>query len=194
MRLILTKGVSNPIVQLMASIGLAIVLWIAIADAIHGRMSMGDLLGFIIALVSIAQPLREVVGVAGPLQQGIAAAQSLFELLDEPEEPQGGTLTTLRVRGEVEFDRVSFAYDGGNAAGADAAGHRWRQRRGAVEHLPQGRRRRKPCHRRPLRQRQVDPGQPAAALLRRGRRQRAHRRRRRARVRPASACASRSPW
>ncbi len=46
---------------------------IAIADAIHGRMGMGDLLGFITALVSIAQPLREVVGVAGPLQQGIAA-------------------------------------------------------------------------------------------------------------------------
>ncbi|MBS0580960.1 MAG: lipid A export permease/ATP-binding protein MsbA [Proteobacteria bacterium] len=110
MRLILTKGVSNPIVQLVASGGLAVVLWIAIADAIHGRMGMGDLLGFITALVGIAQPLREVVGVAGPLQQGIAAGQSLFELLDEAEEPQGGTLATLRVRGEVEFDHVSFAY------------------------------------------------------------------------------------
>ena len=67
-------------------------LSIAIADAVHGRMTMGDLLGFITALVSIAQPLRELVGVAGPLQQGIAAGQSLFELLDEPVEPQGGTL------------------------------------------------------------------------------------------------------
>ncbi|HEY1491570.1 MAG TPA: ATP-binding cassette domain-containing protein, partial [Steroidobacteraceae bacterium] len=121
MRLILTKGVSNPIVQLVASIGLAFVVWVAIADAIHGRMSMGDLLGFITALVGIAQPLREVVGVAGPLQQGIAAGQSLFELLDEPVEPQGGTLRTLRVRGEVEFDQVSFAYHGGADTGADAA-------------------------------------------------------------------------
>ena len=92
MRLILTKGVSNPIVQLVTAIGLAFVLSIAIADAIHGRMTMGDLLGFITALVSIAQPLRELVGVAGPLQQGIAAGQSLFEMLDEPVEPQGGTL------------------------------------------------------------------------------------------------------
>jgi ATP-binding cassette, subfamily B, bacterial MsbA len=118
MRLILTKGVSNPIVQLVAAIGLAFVMWVAIADAIHGRMGMGDLLGFITALVSIAQPLREVVGVAGPLQQGIAAAQSLFELLDEPQEPQGGTLTTLRARGEVEFEHVSFAY-ASSVAGAD---------------------------------------------------------------------------
>ncbi len=97
---------------------------IAIADAIHARMSMGDLLGFLTALVSIAQPLRELVGVAGPLQQGIAAAQSLFELLDEPTEPQGGALRVARARGAVEFDRVSFAYGGGGAAAAAGAATR----------------------------------------------------------------------
>jgi subfamily B ATP-binding cassette protein MsbA len=119
MRLILTRGISNPVVQQVTSIGAAIVLWIAIADAIHGRMSMGDMLGFIAALVGIAQPLRDLVGVAGPLQQGIAAGQSLFEVLDEPSEPQGGTFRAVRVRGEVEFEHVWFAYPGG---GADPAG------------------------------------------------------------------------
>jgi len=112
MRLVLTKGLSNPTVQLVTAVGLSFVLSIAIADAIHGRMSMGDLLGFFTALVSIAQPLRELVGVSGSLQQGIAAGQSLFELLDEPLEPQGGTLTILRARGEVQFEHVSFSYDG----------------------------------------------------------------------------------
>jgi subfamily B ATP-binding cassette protein MsbA len=106
-------------VQQVTSIGAAIVLWIAIADAVHGRMSMGDMLGFIAALVGIAQPLRDLVGVAGPLQQGIAAGQSLFEVLDEPSEPQGGTFRAVRVRGEVEFEHVWFAYPGG---GADPAG------------------------------------------------------------------------
>ncbi|HEY0768577.1 MAG TPA: lipid A export permease/ATP-binding protein MsbA [Steroidobacteraceae bacterium] len=110
MRLILTRGVSNPTVQLVTAVGLAFVLSIAIADAIHGRMGMGDLLGFFTALVSIAQPLRELVGVAGPLQQGIAAGQSLFELLDQPVEPQGGTWRVTRVRGAVLFDHVSFSY------------------------------------------------------------------------------------
>ena len=123
MRLILTRGLSNPVVQLLTAIGLSFVLSIAIADAIHARMSMGDLLGFFTALVSIAQPLRELVGVAGPLQQGIAAGQSLFELLDEPVEPQGGTLTTLRARGEVEFDHVSFSY-GTREPPADSGGRR----------------------------------------------------------------------
>ena len=110
MKLILTKGLSNPVVQLLTAVGISIVLSIAIADAVHGRTSIGSLLGFFAALVSIAQPLRDLVGVAGPLQQGIAAGQSLFELLDEPTEPQGGTFRTPRVRGAVRFEHVSFAY------------------------------------------------------------------------------------
>jgi len=121
MRLILTRGISNPVVQQVTAIGAAIVLWIAIADAIHGRMSVGDMLGFIAALVGIAQPLRDLVGVAGPLQQGIAAGQSLFEVLDEPPEPQGGTFRAARVRGAVQFEQVSFSY-AVEGAGAHPAG------------------------------------------------------------------------
>jgi subfamily B ATP-binding cassette protein MsbA len=124
MRLILTRGISNPVVQEVTAIGCAVVLWIAIADAIHGRMTMGDLLGFVTALVSIAQPLRDLVGVAGPLQQGVAAGQSLFEVLDAPPEPQGGTLRVPRVRGAVKFEHVSFAYAPGTVAVPTAAHER----------------------------------------------------------------------
>jgi subfamily B ATP-binding cassette protein MsbA len=123
MRLVLTKGLSNPIVQLLTATGCAFVLSIAIADTIHQRMTMGELLGFFAALVSIAQPLRDLVGVAGPLQQGIAAGQSLFELLDEPAEQQGGTHRVARARGAVSFEQVSFAYPAGSAAGALAHGN-----------------------------------------------------------------------
>jgi subfamily B ATP-binding cassette protein MsbA len=131
MKLILTKGVSNPIVQLVTVVGLAFVLSIAIADAIHGRMSMGDLFGFLTALVSIAQPLRELVGVAGPLQQGIAAGQSLFELLDQPVEPQGGSWRVARARGAVQFDHVWFSYAGGVTA-ADSGAAPARERAAAL--------------------------------------------------------------
>jgi ATP-binding cassette, subfamily B, bacterial MsbA len=125
MKLILTKGLSNPVVQLLTAIGLAVVLSIAIADAVQGRTSMGDLLAFFTALVSIAQPLRDLVGVAGPLQQGIAGGQSMFDLLDQPPEPQGGTLRAARVRGAVEFREVSFAYaTGHHAAGSAPPAHR----------------------------------------------------------------------
>jgi subfamily B ATP-binding cassette protein MsbA len=115
MRLVLTKGLSNPVVQMVTAIGSAVVLSIAIADAIHDRMTMGDLLAFLAALVGIAQPLRSLVGVSGPLQQGIAAGQSIFELLDEPTEPRGGALTASRVRGDIEFRDVSFSYPAGKS-------------------------------------------------------------------------------
>ena len=116
MRLILTKGLANPIVQLVTAIGAAFVISRAIADAVNGRMSAGDLLAFLAMLVNIAQPLRNLVGVAGPMQQGIAAGQSVFEMIDEPPEPQGRGHVAGRVRGEVQFDRVSFTYDRGKGA------------------------------------------------------------------------------
>ncbi len=154
MRLVLTKGLSNPVVQMVMALGSAVVLSIAIADVVHRRSTMGELLAFLVALVNISQPLRSLVGVAGPLQQGIAAGQSIFELLDEPPEPPGGALVAQRVRGDIEFDHVSFSYPVGKgvtlhdlslqvAAGRDAR------------------------DRRQDRQRQVDGREPAAAVLRR---------------------------
>ena len=116
MRLILTKGLSNPTVQMITALGSSFILSIAISDAIGNRMSMGDLLAFLVALVNIAQPLRSLVGVSGPLQQGIAAGQSLFELLDEPPEPAGGRVTAERVRGDIEFKGVAFSYPTGKGA------------------------------------------------------------------------------
>ena len=116
MRLILTRGVSNPIVQTISSIGMAFVLSLAISDAVRGEMSMGDLVGFIVALAGLSQPLQQFIGVTGSLQQGIAAAQNLFELLDEAQEPQSGGVTVTRVRGDVQFDNVSFSYERGEGA------------------------------------------------------------------------------
>ena len=116
MRLILTKGLANPIVQLVTAIGAAFVISIAISDSVHGLMTPGDLLAFLVALVQIAQPLRNLVGVAGPMQQGIAAAQSVFAMIDEPTEAQGRGHVAGRVRGEVSFEKVSFAYDSGKGA------------------------------------------------------------------------------
>jgi subfamily B ATP-binding cassette protein MsbA len=83
---------------------------------VHGRMTTGDLLAFLTALVNIAQPLRSLVNVAGPMQQGIAAGQSIFEMLDEPIEVEGRGRVVGRARGEVEYLDVSFAYESGKGA------------------------------------------------------------------------------
>jgi ATP-binding cassette, subfamily B, bacterial MsbA len=113
MKLILTRGLANPTVQLVTAFGGAFVLGLALRDTISGRMTPGELFGFFTALTSIAQPLKELVQVADPLQQGIAAAESLFALIDEPPEPAGGAYVTGRALGKVGFRDVTFSYPTG---------------------------------------------------------------------------------
>jgi subfamily B ATP-binding cassette protein MsbA len=113
MRLMLTKGLSNPIVMLIASSAMAGVLYTATSDAMNGDMTVGDFTSFIAALGLVTAPLRRIINVAGPLQQGIAAAQSIFEIMDTPREDPGGTRPMKRARGEVEFRNVTFRYAAG---------------------------------------------------------------------------------
>jgi ATP-binding cassette, subfamily B, bacterial MsbA len=112
----MTKALSNPIIQIITALGASFVLSYAIAEAVHGQMTTGDLFGFLVALGMIPTPLKQLVGVSGQVQQGIAAAQSLFEVIDSPPEPQGGQYRIARVRGRVELDHVSFGYQAGRQA------------------------------------------------------------------------------
>jgi subfamily B ATP-binding cassette protein MsbA len=84
----------------------------ATVDAVNDRMSVGEFTSFIAALILVTAPLRRLVNVAGPLQQGIAAAQSIFEIIDTPREPEGGQQPIDRARGEVEYRDVRFTYPG----------------------------------------------------------------------------------
>ena len=115
-RLISARSISNPIVQMLAALGLAGVLLIANREIAAGTMTVADLIPFIIAAMLVSQPLRRILNIAGPLQQGIAAGTSVFAVLDSPTEPQGGTFAPGRVRGEVEFRDVSFEYATENGA------------------------------------------------------------------------------
>ena len=110
MKHMMTKGMSNPIVQTLAAVALAGVLYLATVDAIAGLMTVGEFTSFIAALMLITAPLRRLVNVAGPLQQGIAAAQSIFEVLDMPLEHQGGDFKVARATGEIEYRDVEFKY------------------------------------------------------------------------------------
>jgi subfamily B ATP-binding cassette protein MsbA len=111
MRLISARSTSNPVVQLIAALGLASVLYVAIHQVNTGAMRVGDLLGFLTALLLVPEPLRRLVSISGPLQQSIAAGASLFEVIDAPGEPEGGTRRLGRARGDVEFRGVEFTYD-----------------------------------------------------------------------------------
>ena len=110
MKLIRARAVSNPVVQCIASIALASVLYVAIRQVFTHHMQVDEFFGFLTALMLIPAPLRSLVNMSGPLQQGIAAGQSVFEILDHPTEGAGGARTLSRARGDIEFRNVSFGY------------------------------------------------------------------------------------
>jgi ATP-binding cassette, subfamily B, bacterial MsbA len=112
MKLARAKSISNPVVQCIAAIALASVLYVAIRQVFSHNMQVDEFLGFLTALMLIPSPLRSLVNMSGPLQQGIAAGQSVFEIMDEPTEGSGGTRNLVRARGEIEFRNVSFTYGG----------------------------------------------------------------------------------
>ncbi|HEY4443173.1 MAG TPA: lipid A export permease/ATP-binding protein MsbA [Steroidobacteraceae bacterium] len=110
MKLIRAKAISNPVVQCIASVALASVLYVAIHQVFSQHLQVDEFFGFLTALMLIPAPLRSLVNMSGPLQQGIAAGQSVFEILDRPTEGGGGSRKLTRARGDIEFRNVSFAY------------------------------------------------------------------------------------
>jgi ATP-binding cassette, subfamily B, bacterial MsbA len=112
MKLIRAKALSNPVVQCIASIALASVLYVAIRQVFSQHLQVDEFFGFLTALMLIPAPLRSLVNMSGPLQQGIAAGQSVFEILDQPTEGGGGSISLVRARGDIEFRDVSFGYAG----------------------------------------------------------------------------------
>ena len=110
MRLIGTKAAGNPVVQVIASFGLAVVLYFAVRQVIQGNVPIGDFVAFLVAIIGASQSLRSVTNGLGPMQQGIAAGAGVFEVLDLPNEPAGGTRPLTRASGEVEFRDVHFEY------------------------------------------------------------------------------------
>lgn len=113
MRLIAVRSITNPVVQLIAALGLGVILYFAIRSVFHDNMSIGGFTSFLAALIMLMSPLRRLVGVAAPLQQGITAGHSVFEVLDEPAEDPGGSRPITRARGELAFEGVGFAYAAG---------------------------------------------------------------------------------
>jgi subfamily B ATP-binding cassette protein MsbA len=110
MRLIGTKALSNPVVQIIASMGLAGVMFFAIREMFAGQLTVGDFVAYLAALLGLTAPLRRLVQVFVPLQQGISAGASVFEVIDQPLENAGGTRQLERARGEVSFRDVHFVY------------------------------------------------------------------------------------
>ena len=110
MKLLRTKAIGDALTIFVASLGVAGVVYVATLNEVKGSMSVGDFSGFITAMVLLMTPLQRLTNVNAMIQRGIAAASSIFSLLDEGNELDLGTKDAGRLNGCVSFKDVTFAY------------------------------------------------------------------------------------
>lgn len=99
-----------PIVQMVAALALALVVYLATLQSSADEVTVGGFVSFIMAMLMLTAPLKRLTGVSEYLQRGLAAAESVFVLLDTASEIDNGQQAIGRVRGELHFDAVSFSY------------------------------------------------------------------------------------
>lgn len=111
MKLALAESISTPLVQMIVAVAMASLIYLALHPSIIETMSAGQFIAFITASGMLTKPLRSMTEVNSILQQGIAASQSIFTLLDEMPEADQGTRSIGRIKGQVTFDKLDFSYD-----------------------------------------------------------------------------------
>ncbi|TBR43230.1 lipid A export permease/ATP-binding protein MsbA [Marinomonas agarivorans] len=106
----LTKSLNVPIVQFIVAMAMAAIIWLALEPTISSNMTAGHFVAFIGAAGMLSKPMRQLTEVTSILQKGLAAAQSIFEFLDVPNEADTGKLKAQTLAGKIAFNNVSFAY------------------------------------------------------------------------------------
>lgn len=103
----------TPVVELVAAICVTMILWYGGNNVINGTITAGSLIAFLTYAVNISNPIKRLTRVIGNIQKALAAAQRVFMILDMPEEVAEVENAKLlpHVKGKVEFQNVSFAYN-----------------------------------------------------------------------------------
>ncbi|UDM16539.1 lipid A export permease/ATP-binding protein MsbA [Vogesella sp. XCS3] len=106
------SSANTGVTQLMIACALAAILYFAALRAQHGDFSAGDFMSFLTAMMLLFAPIKRITGISQALQRGLAAAETIFQFLDEPEEKNAGAAMLHKTRGELEMVNLSFSYPG----------------------------------------------------------------------------------
>ncbi len=110
MKQVSAMAASAPIVQLIAAVALAIIVYYAMLQSSAAQLSVGEFAAFVAGMLMLTAPLKRVTDINEYLQKGLAASESVFELIDREPEPDRGTAAIGRARGEIRFENVNFSY------------------------------------------------------------------------------------
>ena len=111
LKLIRVRSMGVAVTQLIFGVGVAGVIFMAGRESIAGNLSPGQFISFFGAMMLMLQPTRRITNVNATIQRGVAAADSLFSIMDVPNEVDTGTTVIDRAKGRVEFRDVCFSYN-----------------------------------------------------------------------------------
>ena len=106
------RGVLEGVVEMVLMGALCLILWMGGRDVVAGRLTAGELIAFLTYLGLLVQPIRILSKVVSRIQQALASAERVYEILDQPEDVPLPSIPRSpgRVGGEVRFEDVWFAY------------------------------------------------------------------------------------
>lgn len=110
MKLVVARTMSVSTVQVIASMALAVVLYMASMPDYMESLTAGAFTAVLSAMAMLLRPLKQLTTVNETFQRGMAACKSVFEVLDQATENDTGTLDVERVKGQIDFKNVSFTY------------------------------------------------------------------------------------
>ena len=103
----------TPVTHIVASVAVAFIIYLALNQSTgEAGASAGGFISFIAALLLLISPIKQLTAINPVLQRGLAASESIFSLLDSPDELDSGLREMGGARGVIDFDHVSFSYPG----------------------------------------------------------------------------------
>ena len=110
MKVVATQAGSAALIQFIAAWAVAAIVFFATRPGMLEAMTPGTFASFMLAMLSLLQPIKSMGKINERMQRGIAAGTSIFAVMNEPSEPVGGDQPLPRARGEIQFDQVTFRY------------------------------------------------------------------------------------
>ena len=101
-----------PVTLIVVGLGLATVIYFAVSRPASDAISAGTFVSFLGAILMVMSPLKRLARVNEKIQTGIAAANTVYGLIDQKPERDDGSVEIPRAIGTVEFEHVNFSYDG----------------------------------------------------------------------------------
>ena len=107
-----TNSIASPLVQMFVSAALALITWLALDASVVSEMTPGTFIAFFSAAGMLAKPVRQLSEINSQIQKGLAAAEDIFDQLDEESEKNEGEHSATSIEGKISFNAVSFSYKG----------------------------------------------------------------------------------